>query len=54
MKAENTTLNSTLVAMPGNIELASGVKLEEGKAYILVIDASAGKDNVVMSFTAAE
>ena len=56
MKAENTTLNSTLVKMAdnNNTELQDGVKLEEGKAYILVIDASAGKDNVVMSFTAAE
>ena len=54
MSADNTTLNSELVAMPGNVELASGVQLEENKAYVLVIDASAGKDNVVMSFAVAE
>lgn len=51
MKAENTTVNSTLIADKGNLELADGVQLVENNVYCLVIDASAGKDNVVVTFT---
>ena len=54
MKAENTTLVSDLLAVKGNLELADGVQLVENNAYCLVIDASAGKDNVVVTFTEVE
>lgn len=50
MTAENTTLVSDLVAVKGNLELADGVQLVENNMYRLVIDASAGKDNVVVTF----
>lgn len=50
MTAENTTLVSDLVAVKGNLELADGVQLVENNVYCLVIDASAGKDNVVVTF----
>ena len=54
MTAENTTLVSDLVAVKGNLELADGVQLVENKVYCLVIDVSAGKDNVVVTFTEVE
>ena len=54
MTAENTTLVSDLVAVKGNLELADGVQLVENNMYRLVIDASAGKDNVVVTFTEVE
>ena len=50
MTAENTTLVSDLIAVKGNLELADGVQLVENNMYRLVIDASAGKDNVVVTF----
>jgi hypothetical protein len=50
MTAENTTLNSTLLKNVGNFELNDGVQLEENAAYCLIIDASAGKNNVVVRF----
>ena len=34
----------------GNLELNDGVQLEENAAYCLIIDASAGKNNVVVRF----
>lgn len=54
MTAENTTLVSDLIAVKGNLELADGVQLVENNVYCLVIDASAGKDNVVVTFTEVE
>ena len=33
----------------GNIEIASGVTLEEGATYRLTLDVTAGKDNPVLS-----
>lgn len=38
----------------GNLELIAGVQLVENNAYCLVIDASAGKDNVVVTLTEVE
>lgn len=50
MTADNTTLVSDLLVVDGNILLAAGVQLVENQAYCLRIDASAGKDNVVITF----
>mgnify|MGYP003290560501 CR=1 FL=1 len=50
MTAENTTLDSSLLKVAGNLELADGVQLEDGEMYVLTIDASAGKGNVVVKF----
>lgn len=54
MSADNTTLESTLLKNVGNLELNDGVALEENAAYCLTIDASAGKDNVVVNFVKVE
>lgn len=54
MSGDNTTVDSTLIANKGNLELADGVQLVENNVYRLVIDASAGKDNVVVTFTEVE
>ncbi|MBQ5727137.1 MAG: DUF5121 domain-containing protein [Alistipes sp.] len=48
---KNTTLDSALLKDSGNLELADGVQLEDGSIYQLIIDASAGKGNVVVKFT---
>ena len=37
------------IAGDGNIEIASGVTLEEGATYRLTLDVTAGKDNPVLS-----
>ena len=37
------------IAGNGNIEIASGVTLEEGATYRLTLDVTAGKDNPVLS-----
>ena len=37
------------IARDGNIEIASGVTLEEGATYRLTLDVTAGKDNPVLS-----
>ena len=50
MSGDNTTFNSTLLKNVGNFELNDGVQLEVDAAYCLTIDASAGKNNVVLSF----
>lgn len=52
MKAENTTLapgTEALLKLDGNLSLADGITLEEGATYQFTIDATGGKDQVVVS-----
>lgn len=52
MTAANTTLaagTEALLKLDGNLSLADGVSLEEGATYQFTIDATGGKDHVVVS-----
>ena len=54
MSASNTTVDSALLKLDGDLKFADGVQLEVDATYQLTIDASAGKNNVVVKFVKVE